>query len=474
MVRISVIVPTRNRPLDLRRCLAGLAECRQLLGGSRGVILHEVIVVDDASSVPGSTSAAHESALPVTVIRNASRLGAGASRRRAADIATGDVLAFLDDDAAPRGDWLAVAATIEPARPALTGRVLPFDAGMVSSARQARYDTRYAGLAPGDPVEFFAGGNSAVLAAVFHEVGGFANEGVGGDNSLAATLAERGTPVRFEPELVIAHRNGKGWSRAVADAWRAGTQHPRRLTAIEALRAVRVGAVGPSWPVRQTNRMFGVVNAIARTRQVPAPAGRAWPRPLPVEPGTAGAGRTLWFTGLPSSGKSTLAAELAAQLGGYVRVLDGDVLRSNFFPELGFSRADRIENVRRTGRLAVMLAEHGVTVLVPVIAPYRVAREWVRQLHADAGIRYAEVWVDAPLPVCVARDVKGLYAKAQRGELRGLTGLDDPYESPVDAELHLRTDLMSIQDCMGRLRELFGAVDGDTSPRHAIVGGVGR
>ncbi|CAM3823145.1 adenylyl-sulfate kinase [Kibdelosporangium persicum] len=165
-------------------------------------------------------------------------------------------------------------------------------------------------------------------------------------------------------------------------------------------------------------------------------------------------GCTLWFTGLPSSGKSTLATELAARLGHRAEVLDGDLLRKDFFPELGFSRADRIENVRRAGRLAAMLAAHGVVVVVPVIAPYRSARQWVRQLHIDAGLRYAEVWVDAPVEVCAHRDVKGLYAKARRGELRGLTGIDDPYEPPDAAELHLRTDHTTVLECLAELRQL--------------------
>jgi adenylylsulfate kinase len=171
-------------------------------------------------------------------------------------------------------------------------------------------------------------------------------------------------------------------------------------------------------------------------------------------------GCTLWFTGLPSSGKSTLASLFARELNRPVEILDGDTLRAQFFPELGFSKADRIENVRRAGRLALMLARHGVTVLVPIIAPYQAARDWVRRLHSDAGVRYAEIWVDAPLDVCVARDVKGLYAKARRGELQGVTGMDDPYEQPYGAELHLRTDLACPRECVGRLHRLLGELIG--------------
>jgi adenylylsulfate kinase len=179
-------------------------------------------------------------------------------------------------------------------------------------------------------------------------------------------------------------------------------------------------------------------------------------------------GSTVWLTGLPSSGKSTLAAALADALPGPVQVLDGDLLRSQFFPELGFSRADRIENVRRTGRLAAMLARHGVTVVVPVIAPYESARAWVRQLHADAGLDYAEVWVDAPVEVCAERDIKGLYAKARRNELHGLTGIDDPYEPPAHPALHLRTDQHSVADCLRWLVELVDALPASVAARSVV------
>ena len=177
-------------------------------------------------------------------------------------------------------------------------------------------------------------------------------------------------------------------------------------------------------------------------------------------------GATIWFTGLPSAGKSTLATGLAAMLSGPVEVLDGDVLRADFFPELGFSPAERNENVRRTGRMALMLARHGVTVLVSVIAPYRESREWVRTLHERAGIRYAEVWVDASLDVCMERDVKGLYAKARSGLLIGMTGLDDPYEPPTPADLHLRTDRASVPDCLSLLHAF---VDGEASLAAYVV-----
>ncbi|MCX5426154.1 glycosyltransferase family 2 protein [Streptomyces sp. NBC_00078] len=262
MVRISVIIPTRNRAADLRRCLDGLAECAHRL--PVGVALAQVVVVDDASTDPEATAPARDTGLPLVLLRNPVRLGAGASRRRAVEVADGDVLAFLDDDAVPRGDWLAVAAGVDADRPGITGRVLGFDAGLVSRARQARYDARYRDLGQGTPVNFFACGNGAVLASAFHRVGGFSNEGVGGDNSLARSLDQAGTPVRFHPDLVIAHRNGKGWTAAVHNAWSAGTNHPQRMTVTDLLDTGRSSAVGDNLAVRELNRALGVLHALGR------------------------------------------------------------------------------------------------------------------------------------------------------------------------------------------------------------------
>lgn len=156
----------------------------------------------------------------------------------------------------------------------------------------------------------------------------------------------------------------------------------------------------------------------------------------------AGAGATLWFTGLPSAGKSTIAHALAEQLraeGQRVQVLDGDEVRPHLSAGLGFSRADRDLNVTRIGWVARLLASHGVTVLVPVIAPYAAARQAVRSAHAEAEVPFAEVFVSTSLAVAESRDVKGLYAKARQGEITGLTGVDDPYEEPRSAELVLDT-----------------------------------
>jgi adenylylsulfate kinase len=159
-------------------------------------------------------------------------------------------------------------------------------------------------------------------------------------------------------------------------------------------------------------------------------------------------GLTVWLTGLPSSGKSTLARGLADRLrthGCRVEVLDGDAMRASLTKELGFSREDRIENVRRIGFVAALLSRHGVVVLCPVIAPYRVARDEVRDLH---GGRFVEVFVATPVEVCRRRDVKGLYARQAAGELTGLTGADDPYEPPLDAEVVVPAHELPVDACV--------------------------
>jgi adenylylsulfate kinase len=159
------------------------------------------------------------------------------------------------------------------------------------------------------------------------------------------------------------------------------------------------------------------------------------------------AGTTIWFTGLPSSGKTTLAHGLAKRLSdaGYehVEVLDGDVSREHLTKGLGFSREDRAENVRRIGWVASLLARNGVIVLASVISPYRDDRDAVRDMHAG---RFVEVHVSTPVEVCAERDVKGLYAKQRAGELQGLTGVDDPYEPPLHAEVVVDTHEQSIDE----------------------------
>jgi adenylyl-sulfate kinase len=144
-------------------------------------------------------------------------------------------------------------------------------------------------------------------------------------------------------------------------------------------------------------------------------------------------GATVWFTGLPASGKSTIAAGIEAHLlaqGRSAYILDGDNLRHGLNGDLGFSAADRAENVRRTAEVSALLADAGVVVLVSLVSPYRADRAAARATHEHRGLPFLEVHVATTLEECERRDPKGLYARARAGELHGLTGVDDPYEPP--------------------------------------------
>lgn len=157
---------------------------------------------------------------------------------------------------------------------------------------------------------------------------------------------------------------------------------------------------------------------------------------------TGGPGVTVWLTGLSGSGKSTIAALVEAELvrrGRAAYMLDGDNLRHGLNAGLGFSAADRSENVRRVGEVARLMADAGLVVLVPVISPYRKDREAVRSAHSEAGIAFIEVHVATSLEVCEARDAKGLYTKARAGKIVGFTGIDDPYEPPESPEIVTNT-----------------------------------
>ncbi|MEU9291257.1 adenylyl-sulfate kinase [Streptomyces sp. NPDC048275] len=169
-------------------------------------------------------------------------------------------------------------------------------------------------------------------------------------------------------------------------------------------------------------------------------------------------GATVWLTGLPSAGKTTIAYELAGRLreeGHRVEVLDGDEIREFLSSGLGFSRADRDTNVQRIGFLAELLARNGVKALVPVIAPYADSREAVRTRHRSAGTTYLEVHVATPVEVCSERDVKGLYAKQAAGEISGLTGVDDPYEDPASPDLRIESHHQSVQESAAALHALL-------------------
>lgn len=169
-------------------------------------------------------------------------------------------------------------------------------------------------------------------------------------------------------------------------------------------------------------------------------------------------GATVWLTGLPSAGKTTIAYALAERLRGEghrVEVLDGDEIREFLSAGLGFSREDRHTNVQRIGFVAELLASNGVKVLVPVIAPYADSREAVRKRHQAEGTAYLEIHVATPVEVCAERDVKGLYAKQAAGEISGLTGVDDPYQAPEDPDLRIETHRQGVQESAAALRALL-------------------
>jgi adenylylsulfate kinase len=173
-------------------------------------------------------------------------------------------------------------------------------------------------------------------------------------------------------------------------------------------------------------------------------------------PATAAAvaqcGATVWLTGLPSAGKTTIALALAEQLraeGHRVEVLDGDEIRTFLSAGLGDT------NIQRIGFVAELLASNGVTVLAPVIAPYAASRAAVAARHAAQGTAYLEVHVATPVEVCSVRDVKGLYAKQAAGEIAGLTGVDDPYEAPTDPDLRIEAHTQTVADSAAALRALL-------------------
>ncbi len=161
-------------------------------------------------------------------------------------------------------------------------------------------------------------------------------------------------------------------------------------------------------------------------------------------------GFTVWFTGLPSAGKSTLAELLSHELrerGHGVEVLDGDVVRQHLCKGLGFSKEDRDENIRRIGFVCGVLTRHGATAIAAAISPYRAIRDEVR---ASVG-NFVEVYVKTSVEACIQRDVKGLYKKALAGEIKGFTGVDDPYEPPLKPEVIIETETESPKESAARI-----------------------
>jgi bifunctional enzyme CysN/CysC len=156
------------------------------------------------------------------------------------------------------------------------------------------------------------------------------------------------------------------------------------------------------------------------------------------------AGATVWLTGLPASGKSTLAAAVEARLlatGRAAYMLDGDNLRHGLNGDLGFSPEDRAENVRRTAEVAALIADAGVVALAALVSPYVADRDAARAAHAHRGLPFLEIHVATSLAECERRDPKGLYARARAGELQGLTGVGAPYEPPESPDLRVEPDV---------------------------------
>jgi len=180
---------------------------------------------------------------------------------------------------------------------------------------------------------------------------------------------------------------------------------------------------------------------------------------VPTAHQPSGKGKTVFLTGFSGSGKSTIARALVDRLAEQrsVTLLDGDVVRTHLSRGLGFSREDRDINIRRIGWVAAEVTKHGGVAVCAPIAPYDETRKWVRGIIEAAGgpDTFLLVWISTPIEECERRDVKGLYAKARAGEIKGFTGIDDPYEEPTDAALVIDTTNVTVDDAVARILELF-------------------
>ena len=168
----------------------------------------------------------------------------------------------------------------------------------------------------------------------------------------------------------------------------------------------------------------------------------------------------LWFTGLPSSGKSTLANEIEKELiqrNHRTYILDGDNVRMGLCKDLGFSTEDREENIRRIGEVSKLFMDAGVLVLSAFVSPYRADRDAIRELVEEG--EFVEVFVDCSVEQCEQRDVKGLYRKAREGVIKGFTGIDDPYEEPSSPEIVVDTEKHSIEECKQQILDYLVAHD---------------
>jgi adenylylsulfate kinase len=169
-------------------------------------------------------------------------------------------------------------------------------------------------------------------------------------------------------------------------------------------------------------------------------------------------GATVWFTGLSGSGKSTIAVALEQvlmQRGKVAYRLDGDNIRHGLNKNLGFSAEDRAENIRRIGEVAKLFADAGIITITSFISPYRSDRDMVRTLHAGSNLPFLEVYIECPLEEAEKRDPKGLYKKARAGQIKGFTGIDDPYEAPEKPELVVATHECSVAESVQQVLDLL-------------------
>lgn len=228
-------------------------------------------------------------------------------------------------------------------------------------------------------------------------------------------------------------------SQEARDEW------PDLLTA-PALPAARLGHFGPNTPPEGTGLPCPVMVDPVSENIVRTVAGvGAADRRVLLGHGAA----TVWLTGLSGSGKSTIAGAVEAELVGrdvVATVLDGDDVRFGLNADLGFSPEDRTENIRRVGHVARLMVDAGVVVLASFISPYRRDRDAVRAVHD--GVTFIEVFVDTPLEVCEARDVKGLYARARTGEIADFSGISAPFEAPTAPDLRLDTSALDLDGCV--------------------------
>ena len=203
--------------------------------------------------------------------------------------------------------------------------------------------------------------------------------------------------------------------------------------------------------------IFGGVytdRSVAKSKNIFWTEGKITRRARAAQMGHRGA--VIWFTGLSGAGKSTIAQALERDLfrrGIHTYVLDGDNVRHGLNSNLGFSPEDRVENIRRVSEMAKLMADSGVVVITAFISPYRTDRRRAREIALEGNAEFIEVFVDAPLEVCEARDPKQLYKKARAGEIREFTGIDAPYEPPEDPDIVVHTDRQSVDESIGTILE---------------------